>query len=222
MNKNSNGKMSSIDYEKRIKMINKEIDKLNKEEISLYNSLFDLAIFKEKHVLNVSGKYDIKQAAKIVNNSIPFSEDTIITAMETAQECNMRLKFCYRSRPKCLLIHDKLKLLNGIKLKITKELDDTIEDNLKAEMIESYTKIKYILFIFGFKKEYTKKAIDKLEEYQKEDRNFNFYFSEAVNGFFIYCCSKRECQRYIKEFKLLDSEVKYEIKELKGDKNGNA
>lgn len=217
-----NNDNSSTDYDKKIDIINEEIDKLNKEAISLYNCLFDLEFLKEKNVLNVSGVYNVKRAAKIVNGSISFPEDTIIAAMETAQECNMKLKFCYRSKEKARLIHDKLKLLKGIKLKITKELDDTIEDNLKVEMNEPNVKVKYILSFYDFKKECIEMAIDKYKEYQKNGKNVHFYYEDSFICFYMYCCSKRECQSYIKEFKLLDAEVKYEIVELKGSKNGNA
>lgn len=215
-------KKDTVDYDKKIDVINDEIDKLNKEEILLYNSLFDLPFLKEKNVLNVSGKYDINRAVKIVKDSTRVSEETIIAAMETAQECNMKLKFCYLSRHKAAIIYDRLKLLKGIKLRITKEIDDTVEDNLKAEMNDSYTKIKYILSFYDLKKECLDRIIEKLEEYKKNDIVFHFYSIESFDYFYIYCRSKRECQKYIKEFELLDTEVKYEIVELKGSKNGNA
>lgn len=214
--------IKSIESGKNIEGINEEIDELSKEVTSLYNRSTDLTAFKEKYVLNVSGKYDIMQAARVVDNSVSFPKDVIIAAMETAQECNMKLKFCYCSRKKAILIYDKLKLLRGIKLKITKEIDNTIEDNLKAEMNESYTKAKYILSFRGLKKENIEKAISKLEEYQKNGRNCRFNTSKVFNYLFVYCCSKRECQRYIKEFKLIDPEVKYEIAELEGMENENA
>ena len=212
----------TIDFDKGIDMINEEIDKLNKQEISLYNSLFDLPFLKVKNVLNVSGKYDINRAVKTVKDSIRVSEETIIAAMETSQECNMKLKFCYLSKQKAEIIYDKLKLLKGIKLRIIKEIDDTVEDNLKVEMNEPYIKVKYILSFYSLKKECLDRIIEKLEEYKKNGIDFHFYSIETFDYFYIYCCSKRECQRYIKEFRLLDPDAKYEIAELKGDNNGSA